>query len=75
MSNEQVFVTIINASREAVWEALTSDRFTQQYWHNTRVRSVWQPGALVEFLVEGDEVGCTGEVLEVRPHEDTARDR
>lgn len=66
---EQVFVTIINASREAVWEALTTDTFTEQYWHGTRVRSSWQPGAVVEFLVEGDAVGCTGEVLDCRLHE------
>lgn len=69
MSNKQVFVTIINASREAVWEALTTDRFTEQYWHGTRVRSSWQPGASVNFLVDDDEIGCTGEVLEMRLHE------
>ncbi len=69
MSTEQVFVTIINASREAVWEALTTDTFTRQYWHGTRARSSWQPGSRVDFLVDGDEVGCTGEVLEMRLHE------
>lgn len=69
MSTEQVFVTIINASRAAVWEALTTDSFTRQYWHGTRVRSSWQPGATVDFLVDGDQIGCTGEVLAVRPHE------
>ena len=50
MSKEQVFVTIINASREAVWEALTSAEFTQQYWHGARARSTWEPGAVVDFL-------------------------
>ena len=59
MSNKQLFVTIINASREAVWEALTTDRFTEQYWHGTRVRSSWQPGARIDFLVDDDEIGCT----------------
>ena len=63
------FVTVINASREAVWTALTTDTFTEQYWHGTRARSSWQPGARVDFLVEGDEIGCTGEVLEMRLHE------
>ena len=66
MSEEQVFVTVINASREAVWKALTTDTFTEQYWHGTRARSSWQPGSRVDFLVDGDEIGCTGEVLEMR---------
>ena len=69
MSTEQVFVTIINASREDVWEALTTEAFTGQYWHGTRIRSSWQQGARVDFLVADDEIGCTGEVLEMRLHE------
>ena len=63
------FVTVIDASRERVWEALTSPEFTCRYWHATRVRSSWQPGDTVEFLVAGDKVGCRGEVLESRPPE------
>lgn len=66
---EQRFVTVIAASRERVWEALTSPEFTSRYWHATRVRSNWQPGDAVEFLLEGDEAGCRGEVIESRPAE------
>lgn len=62
-SEAQVFVQIINASREAVWEALTSPEFTQQYWHGTRARSDFKVGSPIDFLVEGDEIGCQGEIL------------
>ena len=59
----QVFVQIIAADPEAVWDALTGPAFTEQYWHGTRVRSDFIVGSPVEFLVEGDAVGCCGEVL------------
>ena len=52
-----VFVEIINADREAVWEALTRAEFTEQYWHCTRVQSDFQPGSSIEFLVDEGEVG------------------
>ncbi|MGE0623843.1 MAG: SRPBCC family protein [Pseudomonadales bacterium] len=63
----QVFVQIIAAERSAVWKALTRPEFTSQYWHGTRVRSDFRVGSVVEFLVEGDEVGCRGEVLISEP--------
>ena len=69
----QVFVEIINASREAVWEALTSAAFTRQYWHGTRVSSSFEVGASIEFFIQGetgDEVGCQGEILSVKIHEE-----
>lgn len=66
-TTSQVFVQIIAADRAAVWQALTSPEFTRQYWHGTRVRSDFSVGSVVEFLVEGDEVGCRGEVLASDP--------
>jgi uncharacterized protein YndB with AHSA1/START domain len=64
---EYVFVEIINASREVVWEALTSPAFTEQYWHSTRVASDFRPGSEIVFHVDGGEVGCRGEVLAADP--------
>lgn len=69
---EHVFVEVINASREAVWEALTQPEFTEQYWHCTRVRSDFNTGSEIEFLVDGDEVGCRGVVETSRPPEELA---
>jgi uncharacterized protein YndB with AHSA1/START domain len=69
-SEAQVFVQIINASREAVWEALTSPEFTEQYWHCTRIRSDFRPGAPIDFLVDGDAIRCRGEILSVAEPEE-----
>tara|TARA_R110002096_G_scaffold189163_2_gene369377 strand:+ start:538 stop:993 length:456 start_codon:yes stop_codon:yes gene_type:complete len=59
---EFYYVTLIDAAREKVWEALTNGEFTKQYWHMTEVQSDWAVGDTVVFMV-GDEVGCEGEVL------------
>lgn len=61
------YVILIDAPRDAVWQALTDGAFTKQYWHMTEVRSDWQIGSKVEFVVAGeagDVVGCAGEVCE-----------
>jgi len=60
------YVTVIAASPERVWEALTTAEFTQQYWHSTRVQSNWQVGSPIVFAVDddgGEAVGCEGEIL------------
>ena len=73
MANERVvYVTLIEASRERVWEALTSAEFTRLYWHNTHVQSSWVVGETVQFFVyppgkDEAEVACDGEVLECDP--------
>lgn len=63
---DQVFVAVINADRTEVWRALTRPEFTARYWHSTRVQSDFRVGSVIEFLVDEDEVGCCGEILEVR---------
>ncbi|NVJ96742.1 MAG: SRPBCC family protein [Alphaproteobacteria bacterium] len=62
------YVTIIDAPVQKVWQVLTTAEFTSQYWHNTRVQSDWQVGSPVVFLVDGDEIGCEGKVLEVEQY-------
>lgn len=67
---EFVYMTVIAAPAERVWQALTSAEFTRQYWHSTRVRSTFTPGAPIEFLNPDDSVGVAGEVLSAdRPNE------
>ena len=69
-ASDFVYVTVIAASPERVWEAITTAEFTQQYWHATRVRSSWQQGSAIEFFVdseEGERVGCEGTLLTVNP--------
>ena len=60
---EFVYMAVIAAPPEEVWQALTTPEFTRQYWHDTRVRSTYEPGASIEFLNEDDSVGVAGEIL------------
>ncbi|MDH3862720.1 MAG: SRPBCC family protein [Gammaproteobacteria bacterium] len=60
---EFVYMTVIAALPERVWQGLTTAEFTQQYWHGTRVRSDFTPGATIEFLNDDDSVGVAGEIL------------
>jgi uncharacterized protein YndB with AHSA1/START domain len=64
---EYNYVTVIAAKPQRVWEALTTAEFTRQYWHSTRVKSNWQVGGTIEFLIDtddgGDAVGCQGKIL------------
>lgn len=67
-----VYVTLIAAPPEKVWEAITTAEFTRQYWHATRVQSDWQEGGDIVFMVDGEDgerVGCEGTLLKVdQPH-------
>ena len=60
---EFVYMTVIAAPAERVWQGLTSPEFTRQYWHATRVRSEFTPGASIEFLNPDDSIGVAGEIL------------
>lgn len=63
-----VYVTLIDAPPEKVWEALTTAEFTRLYWHTARVQSDWQEGGQVVFMVDGDDgehIGCEGTLLAV----------
>ena len=64
---EFVYMTVIAAPPERVWQGLTTAEFTQQYWHGTRVRSDFTPGASIEFLNADDSVGVAGEILTADP--------
>ena len=64
---EYSYVTLIDAPREKVWQALTNGAFTKKYWHCAEVRSDWKVGSAVEFWVsteQGELVGCEGKILE-----------
>jgi uncharacterized protein YndB with AHSA1/START domain len=64
MSNtEFVYMAIIAAPREKVWEALTTAEFTQQYWHGTRVSSDYKEGSSIEFINTDQQVGVSGTIL------------
>lgn len=58
-----VYMTLIAAPPERVWQGLTTAEFTRQYWHNTHVRSEFTPGAKIEFLNPDESAGVAGEIL------------
>jgi uncharacterized protein YndB with AHSA1/START domain len=60
---EFVYMTVIAAPPQEVWRGLTTAEFTEQYWHSTRVRSEFTPGAKIEFLNADGSVGVAGEIL------------
>ena len=61
---EFVYMAVIAATPDKVWQCLTSAEFTRQYWHSTEVRSDFQVGSAIEFLTADGEVGVRGEILE-----------
>ena len=64
MSNpEHVSVIYIKATRDKVWEALTSAEFTQQYFHHTQIRSDWEEGDSVTFYNQDQSIAVQGKVL------------
>ncbi|NEU75223.1 ATPase [Hassallia byssoidea VB512170] len=62
-----VYVTYIATKKEKLWEALTGEAFTQQYWGGRRIQSDWQVGSPVQHVKEDGESECKGEVLQSEP--------
>lgn len=62
-SHKHVAEITIRASRETVWEALTSPVFTRQYFHETDIESDWTPGADVTFYNQDRTTAVVGKVL------------
>lgn len=68
-TEDTVYVTYIASTAERVWEALTSGRFTAQYFFGRQVESDWSTGA--EWLLRKPDgsVDVRGKVqVSDRPH-------
>lgn len=64
-----VYVTYIATTLEQLWEALTSEAFTRQYWEDGQLQSDWQVGSSVQHINQDGESERIGEVLQsVPPH-------
>ncbi|WNZ26946.1 ATPase [Leptolyngbya sp. NK1-12] len=62
-----VYVTYIATSLEQLWDALTSEAFTQQYWGEGQLQSDWQVGATIQHINPDGEPDWQGEVLQSEP--------
>ena len=64
----QVFAIFIRATRERLWEALTSSEYTLKYYYASTVESGWRPGDPFVYRI-GDQPAIVGEVIESSPPE------
>jgi uncharacterized protein YndB with AHSA1/START domain len=62
-----VYVTYIATTLEKLWDALTSEAFTQQYWQAGHLQSDWQEGSPVQHINSESEPDWQGEVLQSEP--------
>ena len=60
-----VYVTYIRTTPEKLWEALTQEEFTKQYWAASI--SDWKKGSSWKLVLNDGRLADTGEVLEVDP--------
>jgi uncharacterized protein YndB with AHSA1/START domain len=62
-----VYVTYIATTLEKLWDALTSEAFTQQYWGDGQLQSDWQVGSSIEQVNPEGKSESIGEVLQSEP--------
>ncbi|WAL59893.1 SRPBCC domain-containing protein [Thermocoleostomius sinensis] len=62
-----LYVTYIATTIEQLWDAITSDSFTQQYLGEEQLQSDWQAGSPIEQVNSEGELEPKGEVLRSRP--------
>ena len=56
------YISYIETTAEALWDALTSSEFTTRYWFDTSVISDWKVGSSVSLVLKGKTTDV-GEIL------------
>ena len=64
-----IYETVVLATPEQVWNALTDGELTQQYYFGTRVESDWKAGTPIRYIGYDGQVALDGEILEIAPAE------
>ena len=64
---EFVYVIYIASTPEKVFQALTDEKMSEQYWVGNRVVSDWKIGAPFALKLKHEEKDVTGKVLEFDP--------
>jgi uncharacterized protein YndB with AHSA1/START domain len=57
-----IYVSYIETTPEALWEALTSSAFTTRYWWDTSLISDWKVGSPISLVLKGKTTDV-GEIL------------
>ena len=64
---EFVYVIYIASTPEKVFQALTDEKMSEQYWVGNRVVSDWKIGAPFTLKLKREDKDVTGKVLEFDP--------
>ncbi len=64
---DRIYEIVIQASPEAIWDALTSSETSPLYYFETIVKSDWQPGAAYTYSKPDGFEMITGKILEIDP--------
>ena len=64
---EFVYAIYIASTPEKVFQALTDEKMSEQYWVGNRVVSDWKVGAPFALKLKHEEKDVTGKVLEFDP--------
>jgi uncharacterized protein YndB with AHSA1/START domain len=67
MTESFLYVTYIRTTPEKIWEALTREEFTRQFWFGMHHECEWQKGAPWKMVFADGRVADAGEVLEIDP--------
>lgn len=66
-----VSTTLLSASRQKVWDALTKSELVKRWQYGSELTTTWEPGSAIKFRTEweGKVFEQWGSVLDVRPME------
>jgi uncharacterized protein YndB with AHSA1/START domain len=64
---EFIYVTYIRTTPEKLWQALTQEEFTKQFWSGFRQETDWKQGSSWKLVFPDGRVADSGKVLEVDP--------
>jgi uncharacterized protein YndB with AHSA1/START domain len=65
--SEFVYVIMIRATPEKLWQALTEPEFTRRFWVGTVQECDWKAGSPWKLLAPDGRVADGGEVVEIDP--------
>lgn len=62
-----VYVTYIRATPERLWNAITSNEFSREYWLGAHLETEWKVGGAWKIVLSDGRVADTGEITEFDP--------